>query len=84
VEEISDPSGDLFRTIGHHGPAVENEWLALRIYFDFKTAIDVYSKVTPGLESLETWITATSAKDQDINTMEKLIASLESMFSNHN
>lgn len=53
VEEISDKSGDLFRTIGHHGPAVENEWLALRIYFDFKAAIDVYSKVTPGLELLE-------------------------------
>ena len=53
VEEISDKSGDLFMTIGHHGPAVENEWLALRIYFDFKAAIDVYSKVTPGLELLE-------------------------------
>lgn len=53
VEEISDKSGDLFTTIGHHGPAVENEWLALRIYFDFKAAIDVYSKVTPGLELLE-------------------------------
>ena len=53
VDEISDASGDLYRAIGHHGPAVENEWLALRIYFDFKTAIDVYSKVTPGLELLE-------------------------------
>lgn len=53
VAEISDASGDLFRTIGHHGPAVENEWMGLRIYFDFKAAIDVYSKVNPGLELLE-------------------------------
>jgi hypothetical protein len=34
-------------------------------------------------KSLETWITAASAKDQDINTMEKLIASLGSVFSTH-
>jgi hypothetical protein len=36
--------------MGHHGPAIENEWLGLRIYFDQKAAIDVYSKTNPGLE----------------------------------
>lgn len=53
ISEIESESGDLFSTIGHHGPAVENEWLGLRIYFDFKAAIDVYSKAKPGLELLE-------------------------------
>ncbi len=48
--EISNKSGDLYRTIGHHGPAVENEWMALRLYFSEKTAIDVYNKAKPGLE----------------------------------
>lgn len=48
--EISAESGDLFNTIGHHGPAVENEWMALRIYFSQKAAIDVYSKSLPQLE----------------------------------
>jgi len=48
--EISSESGDLYTTIGHHGPAVENEWMALRIYFSEKAAIDVYSKAKPQLE----------------------------------
>lgn len=48
--EISAESGDLYSTIGHHGPAVENEWMALRIYFSEKAAIDVYNKAKPQLE----------------------------------
>jgi len=51
--EISEASGDLYNTIGHHGPAVENEWMALRIYFSKKSAIDVYSKAKPQLELRE-------------------------------
>jgi len=50
LEEVSSETGDLYRTIGHHGPAVENEWMALRIYFDHKCAIDAYSKAKSGLE----------------------------------
>src|SRR5690554_2511087 len=50
LDEISSDSGDLFNLLGHHGPAIENEWLGLRIYFDKKAAIDVYSKTKPGLE----------------------------------
>ncbi len=53
VTEIASETGDLFRSIGHHGPAVENEWMGLRIYFDQKAAIDVYSKAKPGLELRE-------------------------------
>jgi len=50
LNDISSASGDLFNLLGHHGPAIENEWLGLRIYFDQKAAIDVYSKTKPGLE----------------------------------
>ncbi len=50
LTDIGSESGDLYQTIGHHGPAVENEWMALRIYFSEKAAIDVYSKAKPGLE----------------------------------
>jgi hypothetical protein len=50
LKEVSSESGDLFNVLGHHGPAIENEWLGLRIYFDRKAAIDVYSKTNPGLE----------------------------------
>ncbi len=63
--EISEKSGDLYNTIGHHGPAVENEWMALRIYFSEKAAIDVYSKAKPQLElrAKEWYPTADEQKD---------------------
>lgn len=51
--EIYSESGDLFLKVGHHGPAIENEWMALRIYFDHKATIDAYNKVKPGLELKE-------------------------------
>ncbi|WP_319226911.1 DUF4861 family protein [Draconibacterium orientale] len=61
--EISAESGDLYKTIGHHGPAVENEWMALRIYFSDKAAIDVYSKAKAQLELKDkTWYP--TAEDQ--------------------
>lgn len=50
LNEIYSELGDLFQTLGHHGPAIENEWIGLRFYFDSKAAIDVYSKSNPGLE----------------------------------
>ncbi|MDA3880863.1 MAG: DUF4861 family protein [Prolixibacteraceae bacterium] len=50
LSEKSEKSGDLYSAVGHHGPAVENEWIGLRYYFDHKAAIDVYNKVKPGLE----------------------------------
>ncbi|MBO4476405.1 MAG: DUF4861 family protein [Bacteroidales bacterium] len=43
VEEVWQPEGEKVR-ISHHGPAVENRYMALRIYFDARAAIDVYSK----------------------------------------
>ena len=53
LTEIESKSGNLFRKVGHHGPAIENQWLGFRIYFDKKTAIDIYSKEKPGLELRE-------------------------------
>lgn len=50
LTEVGTESGNLFHKLGHHGPAIENQWLGFRIYFDKKAAIDVYSKATPGLE----------------------------------
>jgi len=62
--EISSNSGDLYNKLGHHGPAIENEWMALRIYFSSKVAIDVYSKAKPGLElKAKEWYP--SIKDQE-------------------
>ena len=56
LNEVSEPSGDLYTKIGHHGPAVENEWMAVRLYFDHKAAIDIYNKTRPGLElKAERW-----------------------------
>lgn len=50
VNVIESETGDLYQKVGHHGPAVENEWLGLRLYFDHKVAIDVYNKTKPQLE----------------------------------
>lgn len=51
VNEIKDASGDLYQKLGHHGPAIENQWMALRLYFNNKaSAFDVYNKQKKGLE----------------------------------
>lgn len=50
LEYVESKSGNLFTRLGHHGPAIENQWYALRLYFSKKMAIDVYSKAKPGLE----------------------------------
>lgn len=49
-KEISSETGDLYEKVAHHGPAVENEWMGVRIYFDKKCALDIYNKTRPGLE----------------------------------
>ena len=72
LNEVSSESGDLFNALGHHGPALENEWLGLRLYFDRKAAIDVYSKIKPG-KYISCWISSANAREQEINTLEKFI-----------
>jgi hypothetical protein len=50
VTSISSETGNLYKNLNHHGPAVENEWMGLRLYFDHKVSVDVYNKTKPGLE----------------------------------
>ncbi len=63
--EISSESGDLYTKVAHHGPAVENEWMGIRIYFDKKCALDVYNKQRPGLELAEAAWYPTEAQQQE-------------------
>lgn len=65
LSDIGADSGDLYKTIGHHGPAIENEWMALRIYFSDKVAIDVYSKQKPGLELRKAYWYPTPEQQKD-------------------
>jgi hypothetical protein len=53
LTKVESKSGNMFRKVGHHGPAVENQWLGFPIYFDKRSAIDAYSKAKPGLELRE-------------------------------
>lgn len=48
--EISSEKGNLYRELAHHGPAIENEWVGYRLYFDHKVSVDVYNKTKPQLE----------------------------------
>lgn len=50
VKEIFSENGDEYRKVGHHGPAVENSHMAMRIYFNNSGAIDLYSKTGRGME----------------------------------
>lgn len=44
MDEIFSPGGDFYKIVGHHGPAIENEYMGLRLYFNHSGSIDVYSK----------------------------------------
>ena len=44
VEEIVSEEAVQYKYVGHHGPAVENSHMALRIYFNDSGSIDLYSK----------------------------------------
>lgn len=50
VEEIVSEQANQYKKVGHHGPAVENSHMALRIYFNDSGAVDVYSKSGRGME----------------------------------
>ena len=52
VSEIVSETANQYKKVGHHGPAVENSHMALRIYFNDSGAIDVYSKNGRGMELL--------------------------------
>ena len=66
VKEIVSETADMYKKVGHHGPAVENSHMALRIYFNNSGAIDLYSKNGRGMELLKyKWYPA--EKDQEEN-----------------
>ncbi|MBP5612433.1 MAG: DUF4861 family protein [Bacteroidales bacterium] len=44
LKEIVSEEAVQYNFVGHHGPAIENPYMALRIYFNNSGAIDVYSK----------------------------------------
>lgn len=50
VSEIVSETGDQYRKVGHHGPAIENSHMILRLYFNDSGAIDLYSKSGRGME----------------------------------
>lgn len=64
ISEIVSETGDQYRKVGHHGPAVENSHMALRIYFNDSGAIDVYSKNGRGME-LERYLWYPSPEQQE-------------------
>lgn len=53
VKEIVSETGNQYNKVGHHGPAVENSHMALRIYFNDSGAIDLYTKTGRGMELME-------------------------------
>lgn len=53
VKEIVSEIGNQYNKVGHHGPAVENSHMALRIYFNDSGAIDLYTKTGRGMELME-------------------------------
>ena len=53
VSEIVSETGNQYNKVGHHGPAVENSHMALRVYFNDTGASDVYSKSGRGMELME-------------------------------
>jgi hypothetical protein len=50
ISRIESKVGDLYTTMGHHGPAVENAWAGYRIYFIQYMSVDILSKFQPRLE----------------------------------
>lgn len=65
VSEIFSPGGVEFKTVGHHGPAVENQFMALRLYFDSRGAIDVYNKSGKIDNELGRWKWYPSPEEQE-------------------
>ena len=53
VKELFTDQTGQFNKVGHHGPAVENSHMGLRIYFNDSGAIDVYSKSGEKMELLD-------------------------------
>lgn len=66
VDEIVSETANQYKKVGHHGPAVENSHMALRLYFNDSGAIDVYSKSGRGME-LQHYLWYPTEQQQDEN-----------------
>jgi len=53
LTELVSDEPYLYKKVGHHGPAIENKFMALRLYYRDGGAIDVYSKANNALELLK-------------------------------
>ena len=53
TDTAASPTGDLYNSLHHHGPAFESELMAYRLYFDRKQTVDLYGKYHKGLELAE-------------------------------
>lgn len=49
-EVIAAPEDNMYNKLHHHGPAIESELAAYRIYFDKKQTVDIYGKVIKRIE----------------------------------
>lgn len=66
VDVIDSQEAIQYKKVGHHGPAVENPYMALRLYFNNSGAIDIYSKAKPGLELKKyLWYPSNTAIEKD-------------------
>jgi hypothetical protein len=50
TKAAASPTGNLYNSLQHHGPAWETELIAYRAYFDQKQTIDVYGKYKRQME----------------------------------
>ncbi|MDR1416597.1 MAG: DUF4861 domain-containing protein [Prevotellaceae bacterium] len=50
VPSAASPTGNLYNSLHHHGPAWETDLIAYRAYFDAKQTIDIYGKRKQQLE----------------------------------
>ena len=49
-EVIAAPEDNMYNNLHHHGPAIESELAAYRVYFDKKQTVDIYGKVVKRIE----------------------------------
>ncbi|MCD8186833.1 MAG: DUF4861 domain-containing protein [Rikenellaceae bacterium] len=49
-EVIAAPEDNMYNKLHHHGPAIESELTAYRVYFDKKQSVDLYGKVVKRIE----------------------------------
>jgi hypothetical protein len=54
MDEISADQDNMDNRLYHHGPALESEQAAYRVYFDRKQTVDPYGKVVERLELADT------------------------------